>query len=81
MRQEDIHELLNRLALFPKPYPRTIEGVVKAIERQRWAAIQGENEGCVGVAEGACREIGINHDMPCCCGSAIAAAIRARVNS
>lgn len=81
MTPEDISELLNRLAIFPKPYPRTMDGVAKAIERQRWGAIQAENEGCALTLERVDREIDpksepIEHE---CVSAKGAAAIRARV--
>ena len=88
MTPEDIHELLNRLGIFPKPYPRTMEGAVKAIERQRWAAIQrqrwaaiqGENEGCAVAAENVYSDevAALGCDEPSAVAIKIAAAIRAR---
>ena len=77
MSPEDIHELLNRLGIFPKPYPRTIEGVVKTIERQRWSAIQGENEGCASKVSQMTEESPSTRGLGVC----IVAAIRARVKS
>ena len=70
MTAEDIHDLLTRLGIFPKPYPRTIEGAVKLIERQRWAVIQGENEACAALAAEFWSE-----------GEKVADRIRARVKS
>ena len=83
MSPEDIHDLLTRLAIFPKPYPRTIEGAVKAIERQRWVAIQAENEWCAKMLEWIDHEVNaesepIEHE---CVSARAAAAIRARVKS
>ncbi len=78
MTSADIHELLNRLAIFPKPYPRNLDGVVKLLERQRWEAVRGENEACAETAEGAaCRDQYDAERLD----QIIAAAIRARVKS
>lgn len=51
MTPEDIVGLLTRLGIFPKPMPRTLEGAVKEIERQRWGVIVGENEAAAKIAD------------------------------
>ena len=71
MTAEDIAQLLSRLAIFPKPMPKTLDGAVKAIERQRWEHRVQENEACARVAE--------QHDASDIRPRFIAAAIRARV--
>ncbi len=77
MTPTDIAELLTRLAIYPKSQPKTLDGVVKLIERQRWEHTARENEQCAVLAEGTvCHD---RHDAEHL-DQLIAAAIRARVS-